>query len=658
MKKFFKVTLRFFAYFFVLILVLLGLALCSLLFFEHSVPKSILKRLTACCSTSDFLVHVDSATFRFSHGIKLQNVRVLDKGRRYGEKNGPIVTVLSASEVDLELDLRALLWSRASALRAVTLTDLRYPRLPRGYYIPDSIEFPGQPDFREVDEPLNLELPELRPFGVKLIRPEILGVVAPWVEVQSVESTARGLRAVGIRLRWPDTDDVMHVDGGVVLDLGEQWLHGDVRGQARQHNIRPMLEALDITNSYQFIDAFTKVEKPVDTTCSFDVNLRNNDLRLLLDLHPRGGAYNGVPLQRVDGKLDIRVFVRDHYQNARIVVGPLLGTLADGSKVEGTVVYENTNDVGFVNFDVATHAPMKDVLAIADVWTDGTLDCIAVTNGVPTVTLRGRLAVDDAYAATNDLRGTIAFTEGSLLGIPLRRASTAFSVKGTTVDFTEAVAQGPQGGMVKGVGTITVPESRRDLASFGVKIAGRSMTVGELAQVLNLDSGDKQGTVSVDLDLQGPLYSGTNGLMNLVGKGHIECRDGRLARMKLFAGLTDYLARHVPGVSDVVDLSRSTQDFTLKNGIVSSTNIVVEGNVISVRAEGGYDIPNDRLDFRARVALTKNDSLLGKLATPITWPFSNLAQVLLDFGIHGSLDDPTWTYSRNPLGLLPVGKER
>ena len=301
---------------------------------------------------------------------------------------------------------------------------------------------------------------------------------------------------------------------------------------------------------------------------------------------------------------------------------------------------------------------MKDVLAIADVWTDGTLDCIAVTNGVPTVTLRGRLAVDDAYAATNDLRGTIAFTEGSLLGIPLRRVSTGFSVKGTTVDFTEAVAQGPQGGMVKGVGTITVPESRRDLASFGVRIAGRSMTVGEVAQVLNLDSGDKQGTVSVDLDLQGPLDSGTNGLMNLVGKGHIECRDGRLARMKLFAGLTDYLARHVPGVSHVVDLSRSTQDFTLKNGIVSSTNIVVEGNVISVRAEGGYDIPNDRLDFRARVALTKNDSLLGKLATPITWPFSNLAQVLLDFGIHGSLDDPTWTYSRNPLGLLPVGKER
>ena len=656
MKFFFKVLLRITAYFFVLVLLLLSSVLFSLLFFEHSVPKFALRYLTERCSTSDLLVHADAATFRFSRGIKVQNVRILDKGRHYGEKDGPITTVLAASEIDLELDLRTLPWSSASILKAVTITDLRYPRLPRGYYVPDSIEFPGQSDFKEVNEPLSLRLPELRPFKVRLVRPEILGVVSPLVEVQAVESTASGLRATGIRLRWPDTDDVMYVDGGVVLDLNDQLLHGDVRGKARQHNILPMLETLEITNSYKFVNAFTKIEKPVDTTCSFDVDLRNNDLRLRLDLHPRGGAYNGVPLRQVDGKLDIRVYVRDTYQNARIVVGPLLGTLADGSRVEGTVVYENTNDVGFVNFDVGTHAPLRDVLAIADVWTDGTLDCLDVTNGVPTITLRGRLAVDDAYATTNDLNGTIAFAEGALLGIPLRRVATRFSVKGTTVNFVDAMALGPQGGSVRGEGTIVVPESRRDLATFKVKLSGRSMTVDELAQVFSLDSGDKQGNLSVDLRLEGPLSSGTNALMNLVGDGHIECWDGHLARMKLFAGLTDYLVRHVPGVSGIVDLSRSTQDFRLQNGVFSSTNIVIEGNVLSVRAEGGYDIPNDNLDFRARVALTKNESFFAKLATPITWPFSNLARVLLDFGIHGPLDAPNWSYRRNPLDLLPLKK--
>lgn len=656
MKAFLRVSLRVLAYSSVFFLLLLGLVLCSLLFFEHSVPKCVLRRLTACCSSPDFLVHADSATFRLSHGVKVRNVRVLDRGRTYGEKEGPIATVMSASEVDLELDLRNLPWSSASVLRSATITDLRYPRLPRGYYVPDSIEFPGEFDFKEVNEPLNIALPELHPFRVRLIRPEILGVVSPLVEAEAVESTAHGLSARGIRLRWPDTDDVMYVDGGVVLDLNEQFLHGDVRGQARQHNIRPMLVALDITNSYQFIDAFTKVEPPVDAACTFDVNLRNNDLHLLLDLHPKGGFYNGVPLQRVDGKLDIRVFVRDHYQNARIVVGPLLGTLADGSKVEGTVVYENTNDVAYVDFDVGTQAPLKDVLAIADVWTDGTLDCLAVTDGVPTVVLRGRLAVDDAYAAANNLRGTIAFAEGALMGVPLRNASTGFFVKGTTVDFVNAVAQGPQRGVVRGSGTIAVPESRRELASFKVGISGKSLTVGEVGQVLGLDPGDKHGALAVDLTLEGPLSGGTNGVARLAGNGHVECRDGHLARMKLFAGLTDYLAVHVPGLSGIVDLSRASMDFSLRNGVVSSTNAVVEGAVLSVRAEGSYDIPRDNLDYRARVTLTKNESFFAKLATPITWPFSNLAKVLLDFSLHGPLESPSWTYRRNPLGLLPLKK--
>ncbi len=81
-----------------------------------------------------------------------------------------------------------------------------------------------------------------------------------------------------------------------------------------------------------------------------------------------------------------------------------------------------------------------------------------------------------------------------------------------------------------------------------------------------------------------------------------------------------------------------------------------EGGVPAVHAEGRYDAVNDNLDFRARVSLTRNESFFAKIATPVIWPFSNLARVLLDFGIHGPLDNPTWVYGRNPLGLLPLGK--
>ncbi len=656
MKSFFKILVRVFVYLSLGCLSILLLAAVAVFCFEQKVPKVLLDRMAARLSTPDYLVSADSASFRYSRGLRIRNLRVIDKGHRYGPRNEPARMVMSASLVDIKLDLRRLPWSSATILRSVTLTDFRYPRLPLGYYVPDSIEFPGQPDFREVNEEVKLDLPELRPFKVTLVRPEILGISTPRVEVPFVEVTPNGLRAQGASVLWADTDvsEPMVLRGNVVLDLREQNLHGEVRGQTRQHHIRPMLVALDITNSYQFIDAFTKVEKPVDASCIFDVNLRNNDLRLFLELHPQGGCYNGVPLRRVDGTLDIRVFVRDIYQNARIVVGPLQGALADGSAVEGTVVYENTNDIGSVVFDARTRAPLKDVLEIADVMNDGTLDCIVVTNGVPTVTLKGRIAVKDEHAALNDLVGTLSFAEGSLLGIPMRNAVSSFIVKGTTVTFTNASARGMHGGTVRGSGVISVPESRRELASFKVDLEGDSIPLVDVAQVFDFDQGDRRGFVSGWVRFWGPLE--TNALARLEGAGRLESRNGRLAQMKLFAGFTEYLAKHVPGVSGLVDLSRSSVDFTLKDGVFRASKVVVEGALVSVQATGTYDIVNDKLDFRARVTLTRNDSLLAKLATPITWPFANLAKVLLDFHIQGSLDAPTWTYSRNPLELLPRRK--
>ena len=637
---------------FLVALLLLGLALIALVSFEHRIPSSLLERACARLSTPEALVCVDSATFRFTKGVSLRNVRVLDRGHVYGmETNGPAETILSASRVDLAFDLRRLPWSRASLLRGVTAVDLRYPRLPRGYYVPDSIEFPGHTDFRETDVPLVLDLPRLQPFRVTLVHPEILGVSAPRVEAAAVEVRPQGLHVRGIELRWPDTDAPMSLVGGLQMDLEAQTLHGAVRGLARQHNIRPLLVALDITNSYQFIDAFTKVEKPVDAACTFDVDLRRGDLHLLLDLHPQGGFHHGVPLTRVDGTVDIRVFVRDVYQNARIVVGPLMGALADGSTVAGTLVYENTNDVGFVDFDVKTRAPLPDVLAIADVMNDGTLDCLAISNRAPAVTLKGRLAVDSAHAARNDLHGTLAFAEGSLFGIPLRDAETAFHVRGTTVTFTNAAARGPRGGRVTGSGEIAVPEACREKATFGIDVTGEALTLADLAQVFDFEAGDRRGSVSGHVRLSGPLE--TNAVARLAGDGHLECRDGHLARMNLFAGLTDYFAKHVPGISGLVDLSGGSLDFTLHDGVLAVTNAVVSGSLLSVRLSGAYDLARDALDLRARVTLTRNDSLIGTLATPITWPFSNLTQALFDFTIRGPLDHPSWTHSRNPLEFLP-----
>ena len=67
----------------------------------------------------------------------------------------------------------------------------------------------------------------------------------------------------------------------------------------------------------------------------------------------------------------------------------------------------------------------------------------------------------------------------------------------------------------------------------------------------------------------------------------------------------------------------------------------VYGDVFKITGSGTYSMPDDAIDFTARVRLFKNDSIIGKIANPITWTFSKL---LLEFKVYGSLDDPKWKY--------------
>ena len=645
---------RLFKYSVCAIALLFVVAVIALVFFEQPVPRLLLNSVTNRLSSGSVLVTAESASFRFSRGLKIRRVRVFDKKRHHLKANEPVKPLMSVEVVDLELNLRRIPWSWEHLLEGVTLTELSYPRLPEGYYVPDSIEFPGSPDFKEQDEPVVLTLPEIKPFHLTLIRPNILSVTPKYVEIPSVALTRGSMRMDELHLQWADNDALMVLDGKVELDLEKQLVRGRVDGQARQHNIRPMLVALDILNALPFMDAFTKVEPPVPSLCAFDVNLRNNDLHIYLDLHPNGGFfYRGVPIKKVDGIVDLRVFVRDTYQNAHIDVGkeekPLMVDLADGTKMQGTVIYENTNDVGYVTFNVDSHTSLSNALAIADVMQDGTLDCLQPEVS-PHLTLKGRLAVDPKHANENDLSGTVAFARGHLFSVPLHEADGTFLVKGPDVVVTNVVAKAPRGGTVKGNAHIAIPDFRQDRASFNVNVSCRDVTLTDVAETFHVSSGERRGLLDADVTLTGPLAS--NVITRLGGRGHIICRDGHLAQMKIFAGLTDYLARNVPGISGVVNLSRGSLDYTMTNGVAYVSSVKVEGDLFSVQARGLYDIPNDKLDFTARVTFTKNESVLGKLSTPIRMPFGFLSKMLLDFRIQGPVDNPTWTYNKNLMDRL------
>ncbi|MBO5940473.1 MAG: hypothetical protein J6R18_04695, partial [Kiritimatiellae bacterium] len=364
-------------------------------FSDISLPQSVIERISHRISSEDWLIRFDSVKWSFPGRVSIKGLRMLNR------KKIEAKPFLSAEDVTLRLSLSQLPWNAKRIIKSVSVTKLKMPRLPDGYYIPDSIEFPGSTDFKETDEPVDFEIPDIKPFNLVLIEPDILDLKAEKVYVDDVHARGNVLKFDGVRVVFPDRDERMELTGGCELNIPRQRVTGSVHGQARQNNIRPMLQALDITNCYQFIDAFTGVTTPVDAGCKFEVNLRNSDLRIFLDLNPAGGAYREVPLKSAQGNVDIRVFVRDHYQNAQISVGPIDARIADGTYMTGSVFYENTNDVGFVTFRrVHSTTSLSNALAVADVLNDGTLDCLQPKKDT-VISLDGIMAVHPAYSATN-----------------------------------------------------------------------------------------------------------------------------------------------------------------------------------------------------------------------------------------------------------------
>lgn len=618
---------------FLFLLALVAVSLFLLSRFDIRLPDEALERISEEISSTNWLFRIDSIFCRFPGRVRINGVRLLN--RRKAESK----PFLSVEEIDVRLSLLRFPLKAENLVKSVTVVHPKMPRLPDGYYIPDSIEFPGSYDFIETDEPVEMDIPDFAPFKLTVLDADILDLRASRVQIDAVSSRCGVLRFANVRVAFPDRDANMEVTGDCELNIPAQRVSGSVHGQARQPNIRPMLQALDITNCYQFIDAFTGVTTPVDAGCRFDVNLRNSDLRIFLDLHPTGGAYRGVPLETAQGNVDVRVFVRDHYQNAQITVGPIAARIADGTSMTGTVLYENTNDIGYVTFrDIRSTTSLSNALAVADVLNDGTLDCLQPATP-PIITLDGILAVDPAHAATNRLDGTIAFDRGSFFGIPLVKAKTDFKLRSDHVSFTGAKASMPHGGALDGTGNISFPGFDSERARFNVSVNGKKLSLEDVATMLGIESGDRHGYISGHVELDAPL---TTALVTRVnGKASLKVEDGRLARLNLFAGLTDYLAKNVPGVSSLVDQSNAEMECVISNGVIIASKVNVAGDIFAITGNGSYSIPDDNLDFTARVRLFKNDSLIGKIANPITWTFSKL---LMEFKVYGPIDSPKWKY--------------
>ena len=581
----------------------------SLFFRTARVPGWIVREISVRLSSEDRVVSLGSISFGFASGLRVNRVFVY-KGL------SPVVSLESAC-----VDLLA---------RSVTVAGLKFPRLGDSYYQP------GLPV--ETCRELSFDFPAIPECEVVLDHPEILGV-KPARVVGRLTSNARRLRFSDIVLQWPDPDCRMMMNGTLSADLDTGVLDGNIGGHAIQPHIRPLLVALDLPSVYPYFDAFTRVQGPVPASCAWRVNLRRCEFRLDIDLAPKMGSYNAVPLDWA--KSHIAVAVETHGTNfcCRTDIGPLDSRDLGGRRFGGTLSIVSTNGVCDLLIDADSSLSKKDTFGIIGYLNDGELDVFETGKSV-SISGKGRLATDEDRSDETDLSGHVAYEDGAIFGLPVKSAAFDYRYHGDRVTLTNFTAMGKTQGSVRASTDLVFPGHSSEHATFSTRIECENMRLEELARVFDADPGDRDGNVTARMNLSGSLATNTL-LRSFSGDGSLHIDSGHLSQVPLFAGLTTLLSDHVPGVSQIVNQGDAAGDFVIRDGVLSTESFTVEGKLFSIEGKGSYDLADDRLDFIFRTRFMRNDSFLKMLIRPITWPFSKL---LLEVKLTGSLADPKWSY--------------
>ena len=131
-------------------------------------------------------------------------------------------------------------------------------------------------------------------------------------------------------------------------------------------------------------------------------------------------------------------------------------------------------------------------------------------------------------------------------------------------------------------------------------------------------------------------------LDTLHGSADMVIRGGNILRVPIFAGLTDFIGRNVPGVDLLVMQSDADVNCTLTNGLVTIDNLAVSGNLFSLVASGRCRINKEGvpIDMLAQLRFFHSQSLIGKLARLVTLPVSKM----MEFRVTGPISNPDWSY--------------
>jgi hypothetical protein len=174
---------------------------------------------------------------------------------------------------------------------------------------------------------------------------------------------------------------------------------------------------------------------------------------------------------------------------------------------------------------------------------------------------------------------------------------------------------------------------------YRMSCKARNTAFREVAEAIVGELPSKEGytgNLSGNVVVEG--MAGEDAWNTINGRGNLGVRDGKILRLPLFGGLSAILVRVVPGLGYVLNQTDALADFTIESGNIRSSNLRIEGDILSLRSAGSYGLADNSLDFKVELRFLKKKTFVGDILQTILLPVSKMFKMKLS----GTIDNPRW----------------
>ena len=409
-----------------------------------------------------------------------------------------------------------------------------------------------------------------------------------------------------------------------------------IRGFLIQTRLDGLWRAINCPVIGRYCDHFA-LAGPAWGDCSFTVgfDLARDLLDLRLDLvSTEGGTYRGIPFDEAQTTIRCRSI-----WDTVAEIGPVV--IRRGGKVAATADLRLDYPADRLFFRArATGLTPAECLGIIDGELAADLPSILCTD-FPSVTVAGHIPLsgDETLPSQVVLEGEASAPGGALIeGLPTASASARFAMTNGVFALRDVALTLPHGGAVSGALAFDIPD-RAPHAELSAALRLREASLADLLTPLGSETLTNCFATGF-VDLRGRL--GPDFPSTLQAEYDLTVDGGLIRRLPLFAGLTDLLAEHVPGVSAVTDSSTARLVGTADHGIFAIPDFSLDGDLLAIEGPATYDLPNDALSAEVIAGNFRRGTLMGTLTRWVTVPVNRF---LWRVKVAGPLSAPTWSLS-------------